>query len=91
LRPPILSESHPEKSFKILAVASATPSIKPMMLVVTPSTFARNNERRFSTISLEISMNMLVKPTAQTLRGKSLMEFFFGGCSFVSVMLTSKY
>ena len=40
----------------MLAVASATPSMRPMMLVLTPSTLDRKSGRMFSTISLETSM-----------------------------------
>ncbi len=42
LRLPIRSEIHPEKTFNTLAVASAIPSISPMILVLTPSTLDRN-------------------------------------------------
>ena len=71
--PPILSETQPEKSFKMLAVASAIPSIKPIIFVFTPNTLERNRGRILITISLEISMKKLVRLTAQTLRGNFLI------------------
>ena len=66
----------------MLDVASATPSMTPMTLVFTPSTFARNNGRMFSTISLDTSMKKLVALTAHTLRGKLRTDAFFSGCGF---------
>ncbi len=69
----------------MLDVASATPSITPMTLVFTPSTFARNSGRMFITISLETSMKKLVALTAHTLRGRLRTEAFFSGCDFRQV------
>jgi len=54
---------------------SATPSIKPMTEVCTPKAFAKNKGRMFVTISLDTSMNKLVKPTAQTFRGRERNRF----------------
>ena len=69
-------DSQPEKTLSRLAVISATPSIRPMMLVLTPSTPERNSGRRLITISLEMSMKKLVRLTAHTLRGSERIERF---------------
>jgi hypothetical protein len=69
LRAPSRSESQPEKTLSRLAVASAMPSIRPMMPLPTPSTLLRKRGRRLITISLEMSIKKLVRLTAQTLRG----------------------
>jgi len=60
-----LSESQPEKTFRTLDVASAMPSMIPIIFVFTPRTEERNSGRRFRTISLEISIRKLVRLTAQ--------------------------
>ncbi|NIO70910.1 MAG: hypothetical protein GTN71_18220, partial [Anaerolineae bacterium] len=60
-----------------LAVASAMPSMRPMMLVFTPSTLDRNRGRMLITISLEMSMKKLVRLAAHTLRG-SVRQLAFG-------------
>jgi hypothetical protein len=68
-RLPVQSDSQPEKSFRMLAIASAIPSMTPMILVLTPRTLARNSGRMLMTISLEMSIRKLVRLTAHTLRG----------------------
>ena len=67
-RVPSRSDNHPEYSFRMLDVASAKPSIKPIVHTRTPSTFARKRGRTFSSISLETSVRKLVPLVAQTLR-----------------------
>jgi hypothetical protein len=60
----------------MLTTASATPSITPMMLVLTPRTLARKRGRTLMTISLEMSIRKLVRLTAHTLRGRWRMPVF---------------
>ena len=68
MRVPRRSDNHPEYSFRMLDVASAKPSIRPIVQMRTPSTLARNRGRTFNSISLETSVRKLVPLVAQTLR-----------------------
>src|SRR3954466_5113873 len=69
LRRPIRSDSQPEKTFEIDAVASAMPSITPTIVTLTPSVTVRNKGRSAWIVSDDRSMNRLTKPSAQTVRG----------------------
>jgi hypothetical protein len=67
LRLPSLSLTQPEKSLEIDAVASPTPSMRPTISVLAPSTEVRNTGSRPWIISDEMSMSRLTKPSAQML------------------------
>src|SRR3954452_1462031 len=69
LRRPIRSESQPEKTFEIDAVASATPSITPTTVTLAPSVTVRNKGSSAWIVSDDRSMNRLTKPSAHTVRG----------------------
>src|SRR5512133_121047 len=77
LRLPNLSDNMPDAIFVRLAVVSATPSISPMTAVRTPSTLARKNGIRLTSISEETSVSNDVIVTTHTLRGKRLRAFSF--------------
>ena len=74
-RPPAIcerasrSDSQPEKSLRMLAIASAMPSITPMMLVLTPRTLARNSGKQVDDHLAGDVHEEAVRLTAQTLRG----------------------
>jgi hypothetical protein len=51
------------------AVASATPSIRPIVVALAPRLAMRNIGNRLWTISDDTSINRLTKPSTQTLRG----------------------
>jgi hypothetical protein len=51
-------------------VASATPSIKPIVIMLAPKIVAMYTGNRLCTSSEDVSMNRLPKPSAQTLVGK---------------------
>src|SRR5579863_4739220 len=85
LRLPSLSETQPENSLVIDAVASPTPSIRPTISVLAPSTVVRNTGSRPWIISEEMSMNRLTKPSAHTPRGMARSPA--PGCSLIRLIM----
>jgi hypothetical protein len=65
LRLPRRSLIQPENSLEIDAVDWPMPSMSPTIPVLAPSTLTRDTGSRPWTISEEMSMNMLTKPSAQ--------------------------
>jgi hypothetical protein len=55
----------PEKTFVIAAVASATPSMTPMVTMEAPKVVAMNTGSRLCISSEEVSMNNEPRPMAQ--------------------------
>jgi len=73
----ILSENQPEKTFKILAVVSATPSMSPMNALSTPSVTDKNTGSKGYIISVEKSVKKLTNPKMKTFffnRIENIME-----------------
>ncbi|RKY91187.1 hypothetical protein DRQ15_05570 [candidate division KSB1 bacterium] len=63
------SDHHPDATFSKLAVASATPSIIPMEVMVDCNTFFRNKGRIGRIISEETSVKKLTHPSILMVRG----------------------
>src|ERR1019366_2538020 len=59
----------PENTLVIRAVASATPSIAPTVVALAPSTVTMKTGNKLCTISDEISISMLTKPSNHTVAG----------------------
>jgi hypothetical protein len=59
----------PEKIFVIDAVASATPSMKPIVTMLAPSTEAMKTGKRLCTSSEDASMKSDPRPSAQIAAG----------------------
>jgi hypothetical protein len=70
LRRPSQSLNAPEKTFTIIAVASAPPSISPTVSTLAPSSEVRKTGSRLWIISEEMSISRLTKPSAQMLAGR---------------------
>jgi hypothetical protein len=85
LRLPSRSESQPEKSLEIEAVASPIPSIRPTISALAPSTEVRKTGSRPWIISEEMSMNRLTQPSAHTPRGMARSPVFF--CSVIPISM----
>ena len=79
------SETTPENSLPNCAMASATPSIQPMVAIEAPSTVARNSGNAACTSSELASMNSDTKPSAHTAAGKRVRtgsaRFIWAGVS----------
>src|SRR3990170_5440441 len=65
----IQSDTAPENTFVMFAMASATPSMNPTTSVEAPRLVTRNTGRSAWIISDEMSMNRLTIPSAQMPRG----------------------
>ncbi len=60
----------PDATLANAAVASATPSMRPTVTMLAPSTVVRKTGRRLWTSSDDMSMNSEQKPSAQMLAGR---------------------
>src|SRR5689334_4943088 len=80
------SDSPPEKTLVMLAVASAMPSITPTVSADVPRTDTRKTGSRAWIISEEMSINMLTKPRTQTVLGmrRRVAVSIPGGSTFKS-------
>jgi hypothetical protein len=72
LRRPVRSEIDPAKTRRILAVLSATPSIRPTAVTGAPSTAVRKIGRTGTIISELMSVKKLTSPAATTFRGSAV-------------------
>ena len=72
--------SAPEKTFVMLAIASATPSMNPTVRADAPSTETRKTGSSAWIISEEMSINMLTNPRTQTPAGMRAATMGDGLC-----------